>query len=175
MPNKPFLLLWHLFVRQPVCEFSISWRTMLWGLSTSLQVLLLIKKWVWTDEAHSQFSLLTIAYQPNLSVSLCHQYKCFLIKWNRRAESTVPLIFSANPAVPAHSSVTLRYLASKCKAWDASPNSHSPSFMSPSILCSLLSQVLLRIQSQTMGSMSRGTQRGNISSISSLWHYCKAF
>lgn len=38
--------------------------------------------------------------------------------------------------------------------------------------CFLLSQMLLRIQSQTMGNMSSGTQRGNISNISSFGQYC---
>lgn len=44
-------------------------------------MLLLIKKW--TDEAHSQLSLLPIAYQPNVSISLCNNTNVPLLNERR--------------------------------------------------------------------------------------------
>lgn len=122
VPNEPFLLLQHLFVRQPVYEFNISCRTVLWGLSTSLQVLLSLKKCARSGEAHNQFSLLPFTYQPHLSINLWDQYKCFLVKRKRRAERTM---HSSIQQVLRHQDAALWLCVvwpPRAMVWAASPN-----------------------------------------------------
>lgn len=133
---------------------------MLWGLSTTLQVLHLFKKCVWSDEAHSQF-LLPFAYQPHLSISLWDRYKCFLIKRNRKAERTVHW---STQQVLRHQRIHVILwpcsdLLLIAMTWAAA----QPPWQLQYLLFPL-SQMLLRTCSQTMGNMSC---RRNISYISS--------
>lgn len=96
-----------------------------------------LEKFIWPDEAHSQVSLFPIAYQPNLSISLCNQYKRFLVKWNRRAERTVHLIHPASPEAPACSFVILCCLTSKCNGLGCKPK-----FTQPKLCVSFSAQCL---------------------------------